>query len=279
MTGCIGLDSESISALKGRDGNMDLGTIIGLLAGAGMLVGAVLCASPLAPFVHVPSLMMVVGGACCAAMISFPMEYLTAVVDILKKTIFTAARDPRELIADMVAYAEVARREGVFALEQCAQRTDDPFVVQGLHMVVDGSDPELIETALVEHIEALEARHAEGKALFENIGRFAPAFGMIGTLVGLVIMLREMHDPANIGPALAMALLTTLYGAVLANLIALPLAEKLARRSKQEVLLKMIAVRGIRAIQCGDNPRLVGQKLGILLPGGDHADAPDARAA
>jgi|CXWL01.1.fsa_nt_gi chemotaxis protein MotA len=258
---------------------MDLGTIIGLLAGVGMLLGAILCASPLTPFVHVPSLMMVVGGACCAALVSFPTEHLAAVAGILKKTIFSAARDPRAMVEAMVGYAEVARRDGVFALERCAKNTDDPFVVQGLHMVVDGCDPELIESALMGHIEALEARHAEGKALFDNVGRFAPAFGMIGTLVGLVIMLRDMRDPTNIGPALAMALLTTLYGAVLANLIALPLAEKLARRSRQEVLLKMIAVRGIRAIQCGDNPRLVWQKLNILLPAGGQAESRGARAA
>jgi chemotaxis protein MotA len=187
--------------------------------------------------------------------------------------------EPKELIEAMVGYADIARRDGVFALERCAENIDDPFVVQGLHMVVDGCDPDLIESALMGHIEALEARHAEGKALFDNVGRFAPAFGMIGTLVGLVIMLRDMRDPTNIGPALALALLTTLYGAVLANLVALPLAEKLARRSRQEVLLKMIAVRGIRAIQCGDNPRLVGQKLNILLSDGAQARVRGTRAA
>lgn len=258
---------------------MDLGTIIGLLAGVGMLVGAILCASPLSPFVHVPSLMLVVGGTFCAAMISCPMEHFAEVVRVLKKALFTSAREPREVVEAMVGYAEVARRDGVFGLEQCARKLDDPFTVQGLHMVVDGCDPDLIESALMGHVEALEARHAEGKALFDNIGRFAPAFGMIGTLVGLVIMLRDMRDPTNIGPALALALLTTLYGAVLANLLALPLAEKLARRSKQEVLLKLIAMRGIRAIQCGDNPRLVGQKLGILLPSNGRSETRGARAA
>ena len=247
---------------------MDLGTIIGLLAGTGMLAGAILCASPLTPFVHLPSLMMVVGGAFCAALVSFPTERLGAVAAVLKKALFTAAREPRALVHELVEYADVARRDGVFALEQCAARSSDPFVAHGLHMVVDGCDPELIESTLMSHIDALEARHAEGKALFDNVGRFAPAFGMIGTLVGLVIMLRDMRDPSHIGPALAMALLTTLYGAVLANLVALPLAEKLARRSRQEVVLKLIAVRGIRAIQCGDNPRLVAQKLNVLLPAG-----------
>jgi chemotaxis protein MotA len=258
---------------------MDLGTIIGLLAGAGMLVGAILCASPLAPFIHGPSLMMVVGGSFCAAMISSPMEHFAEVWRVLKKTFFTVAREPRGVVEDMIGFAEVARRDGVFGLERCAEKLNDPFTVQGLHMVVDGCDPDLIESALMGHIDALEARHAEGRALFDNLGRFAPAFGMIGTLVGLVLMLRDMRDPSNIGPALAMALLTTLYGAVLANLVALPLAEKLARRSKQEVLLKMIVVRGIRAIQCGDSPRLVGQKLSILLPSSGRRDVRGTRAA
>lgn len=257
---------------------MDLGTIIGLVAGVGMLLGAILCAAPLAPFVHVPSLMLVLGGTLCAALVSCPLEHFAQVVRILKKTIFTAAREPRELVDCLVGYAEVARRDGVFALERCAQKADDPFVVQGLNMIVDGCDPDLIESALMGHIEALEARHAEGKALFDNVGRFAPAFGMIGTLVGLVIMLRDLRDPTSIGPALAMALLTTLYGVLLANMVALPLAEKLARRSKQEVFLKLIALRGIRAIQRGDNPRLVGQKLGILLPA-MGAETRGARAA
>jgi len=251
---------------------MDLGTIIGLIAGAGMLVGAILCSAPLSPFFDVSSLLMVVGGTCCAALVSFPGEHLAGLGAVLKKTLFSRTRDPREQVEELVRYAEVARRDGVFALERCAAASHDPFVVQGLHMVVDGADPDLIESALMGHIEALELRHSEGKALFDNIGRLAPAFGLIGTLVGLVIMLRNMRDPSNIGPALAMALLTTLYGAVLANLIALPLAEKLGRRSKQEILLKMIVVRGIRAIQCGDNPRLVERKLAIMLPS-RHSDA------
>lgn len=258
---------------------MDVGTIIGLVAGVGMLVGAILCTSPLTPFFHLPSLMMVLGGASCAALVSFPMEHLAAVSSMLKKAFFTAARNPRELVESMMNFAEVARRDGVFALERCAKDLDDPFVAQGLHMVVDGCDPDLIESTLMGHIEALEARHTEGKALFDNLGRFAPAFGMIGTLVGLVIMLRDMRDPTNIGPALALALLTTLYGTVFANLVAIPLGEKLARRSKQEVLLKMIAMRGIRAIQCGDNPRLVGQKLANLLPSNLDSSGRGAKAA
>ena len=246
---------------------MDFGTLIGLVAGLGMLVGAVLCSGPLAPFIDPSSLVLVIGGTCCAALVGFPSEHLAGVVAVLRNAFFSKAREPAEAVREMVRYAEVARREGVFALEECAAAAKDPFVVQGLHMVVDGDDPDLIETALTGHIEAMEARHAEGKALFESIGRLAPAFGMIGTLVGLVIMLKNMQDPSNIGPALALALLTTLYGAVLANLIALPLAEKLGRRSKQEILLKMIVVRAIRAIQSGDNPRLVERKLAILLPG------------
>jgi len=133
-------------------------------------------------------------------------------------------------------------------------------------MAVDGTDPDLIETVMLSDLEAVEARHMEGKSLFDNIGRYAPAFGMIGTLVGLVIMLQNMSDPDSIGPAMAIALLTTFYGALLANLVALPLADKLGLRSREEMMLRMIVIKGVMAIQSGDNPRIVEQKLKTFLP-------------
>lgn len=245
---------------------MDFGTIIGLLVGAAMLLVSILLASPLYAFVDYPSVIMVGGGAICAAMISFPIQNLLAVARVTKKAFFSKSHDPRKLITDMVKYAEVARRDGILALENLTGQIDDAFIVQGIQMAVDGTDPDLIEAILMSDLEAVESRHAEGKALFDNIGKFAPAFGMIGTLVGLVIMLKNMSDPSAIGPAMAIALLTTLYGAVVAYAFALPLAEKLGRRSKEEVLLKMIVLKGVMAIQSGDNPRIVEQKLKTFLP-------------
>jgi len=245
---------------------MDFGTIIGLVAGVSMLLWAILSSSDIGPFIDYPSLIMVGGGSICAALISFPVQNVLAVARVVRKAFFTKSRDPKDLIVELVKYAEIARRDGILALENQAGKIDDPFVVAGIQMAVDGTDPSLIEAILMSDLESIESRHSEGKALFDNIGKFAPAFGMIGTLVGLVIMLKNMSDPSTIGPAMAIALLTTLYGAIAANVVALPLAEKLGRRSKEEMLLKMIVVKGVMAIQSGDNPRIVEQKLKTFLP-------------
>lgn len=246
---------------------MDIGTIIGLCAGVALILSAILLASDLPTFIDYPSVLVVCGGALSACMISFPIQNLFAVAKVVKNCFFTKARDPRELIADMVRFAEVARRDGILALDNLTEEIKDPFVVQGIQMAVDGTDPDLIETIMSNDLEAVEARHTEGKALFDAFGKYAPAFGMIGTLIGLVIMLKNMSDPSTIGPAMAIALLTTLYGALLANLVALPLADKLGRRSKEELLLKTIVIKGVMAIQSGDNPRIVDQKLKTFLPG------------
>jgi len=245
---------------------MDVGTIIGLLVGAAMLLGSILMVSDIRPFIDYPSMVMVGGGCLCAALVSFPIQNVLAVAKVIRKCFFTKQRDPREVIAEMVSYADLARRDGILALENLTGEIDDPFVVSGLQMAVDGTDPHMIEAILMNDLEAVEARHAEGKSLFDNLGKFAPAFGMIGTLVGLVIMLKNMNEPKTIGPALAVALLTTFYGAVIANLIALPMAEKLGRRSREEMFIKMIVIKGVMAIQQGDNPRVVEQKLKTFLP-------------
>jgi len=245
---------------------MDLGTMIGLLAGAAMLLGSILMLSDIRPFIDYPSMVMVGGGCLCAALVSFPIRNVLAVVKVIRKCFFTKQRDPREVIAQMVGYADLARRDGILALENLTAQIDDPFLVSGLQMAVDGTDPHVIEGILMCDLEAVEARHAEGRSLFDNIGKFAPAFGMIGTLVGLVIMLKNMNEPKTIGPALAVALLTTLYGAVIANLFALPMAEKLGRRSREEMFVKLIVIQGVMAIQQGDNPRVVEQKLKTFLP-------------
>ncbi|MFQ5413620.1 MAG: motility protein A [Phycisphaerae bacterium] len=245
---------------------MDIATVIGLVVGATLILIAILGKSDIGAFSDAGSVMIVVGGAASAAMISFPIRNIFGVAKIVKNCFFAKPRDPNELIADMVKFAEVARRDGILSLESLTSEIDDPFIVSGIQMAVDGTDPDLIETILMSDLEAIEQRHADGKALFDNIGKYAPAFGMIGTLIGLVIMLQNMDDPSKIGPAMAVALLTTLYGALLANLMALPLADKLGLRSREELMLKMIVIKGIMAIQSGDNPRIVEQKLKTFLP-------------
>lgn len=252
---------------------MDIATIIGLISGVALMLWAIMGKSDLGTFIDYGSVAIVLGGATSAALISFPIKNLLGVAEIVKNCFFSKSRNAVELIMEMVKYAEIARRDGILALENVTGDISDPFLISGIQMAVDGTDPDLIETVMEGDLESVEARHAEGKALFDNIGRFAPAFGMVGTLIGLVIMLKNMDDPSAIGPAMAVALLTTLYGALIANLFALPLADKLGRRSREEMLLRMIVIKGVMAIQSGDNPRIVEQKLKTFLPNRYRADA------
>ena len=243
------------------------------------MLWAIMGKSDIGAFIDYGSVAIVIGGAVSAALISFPIRNIMAIAKIVKNCFFAKTRDTGSLITEMVKFAEVARRDGILALENVTADIDDPFIVSGIQMAVDGTDPDLIEAIMVSDLESVEARHSEGKALFDNIGKFAPAFGMIGTLIGLVIMLQNMADPSKIGPAMAVALLTTLYGALLANLFALPMAEKLGRRSREEVLLKMIVIKGVMAIQSGDNPRIVEQKLKTFLPNRMRESGAEAQAA
>ena len=259
---------------------MDIATIVGLISGTLLLLWAIMGKSDIGAFIDSGSVAIVVGGALAAALISFPINNLFGVAKVVKNCFFSKSRNTKDLIEEMVGFAEVARRDGILALENVSGDIQDPFLLSGIQMAVDGTDPDLIESIMLSDLESVEARHAEGKALFDNIGRFAPAFGMIGTLIGLVIMLQNMEDPSSIGPAMAVALLTTMYGALLANLVALPLAEKLGLRSRQETLLKMVVIKGVMAIQSGDNPRIVEQKLKTFLPNRlRDSDSAKAKAA
>ena len=245
---------------------MDISTLIGLVAGISLMLWAILSKSGLGAFMDGGSVAIVLGGAVSAALISFPLQHVLGVAKVIKNCFFSKPTDQKKLISDMVRFAEVARRDGILSLENMTNEIDDPFIVSGIQMAVDGTDPDLIETIMMSELESIEARHSDGKALFDNIGKYAPAFGMIGTLVGLVIMLQNMSDPNSIGPAMAVALLTTLYGALVANLIAMPMADKLGLRSREELLAKMIVIKGVLSIQSGDNPRIVEQKLKTFLP-------------
>jgi len=245
---------------------MDIATIIGLIAGTGLMIWAILGKSDLATFADGGSVAIVFGGAVASTLIAFPLKNVLGATKVMRMCFFTRSSSATELIADMVRYAELARRDGILALENVTGELKDPFLVSGIQMAVDGTDPDLIESIMMNDLETIEGRHADGKAIFDCIGKYAPAFGMIGTLVGLVIMLQHMNDPKTIGPAMAIALLTTFYGAIIANLVALPMADKLALRSREEMLLKMIMIKGVMAIQSGDNPRIVEQKLKTFLP-------------
>jgi chemotaxis protein MotA len=163
-------------------------------------------------------------------------------------------------------YAKRARREGILSLEPLIKEIDDEYLKKGLQLTVDGLEPELIRDILETEIAYLEERHGSGADVVSVMGAFAPALGMIGTVIGLILMLQTMSDPSTIGPSMAVALITTFYGAILANLVFNPLAGKLRTRSKEEVLIREMILEGVLSISKGENPRVIEEKLNSYLP-------------
>lgn len=259
---------------------MDIGTIIGLLV-AFLSVGLaiVLGGDPLA-LINIPSIIVVFGGSAGAVICAFPLAKIFGVHKVVLKSIFNDTSDIEVVIKDLVKFAEIARREGILSLENHIGDMKEEFVVRGIKMAVDGTDPELIRVIMETELEGIMDRHISGKMILDQFGKYAPAFGMIGTLMGLIFMLGSMDDPSKIGPSMAVALITTLYGAVIANVFAGPLADKLYNNDQQEVLLKTVVIAGVMAIQSGDNPRVVESKLLTYLPPAARtAFSEDAQAA
>jgi chemotaxis protein MotA len=244
---------------------VDIATIVGIVAAFGLIVWSILLGGSLAGFVDMPSVAVVLGGTLGALLINFPLQKITGMAGILKKTLLFQVENPDAIIAKIVKYAERARREGMLALEEESENEDDEFLRKGLRLAVDGTDPQLLEKILETDLDQVESRHAEGAKILSTGGTFAPAFGMIGTLIGLVNMLGALEDPSQIGAGMATALITTFYGAVVANAFFLPLAGKLEARSKEEMLGKYMVIEGIMAIQSGDSPRIVEEKLKSFL--------------
>ncbi len=245
---------------------MDIATILGLILGISLVLWAMLSKGTVEMFMDPAGIAIVAGGTIGVALMSFPLKQVLAITKVMKHAFFARPADAGGLIKELVKYAEVARRDGILSLENMTRDNENKFLVSGIQMAVDGTDPELIEQIMASEVESVEDRHSNGKALLDNMGKFAPAFGMIGTLVGLVLMLANMDDPDAIGPGMAVALLTTLYGSMASNMLFLPLGEKLALRSQEEIMLMNIAMRGVMSIQSGDNPRIVEQKLKIYVP-------------
>ncbi|MEM1329323.1 MAG: motility protein A [Planctomycetota bacterium] len=259
---------------------MDIGTVGGIgVAIAAICISVIWGGGSIMGLIDIPSVFIVLVGTSGALVASFPLARVMKAHSVIMRTVFGAAPDPVETIKDLVRYAEVARREGILSLENLVDEMKDPFIVRGVKMAVDGTDPELIRQIMDTELEALMERHGEGKNLLDTAGRYAPAFGMIGTLMGLVAMLSNMDDPSKIGPGMAVALITTMYGALIANVITGPLGDKLKARSNEEVLVKTIIIDGVMAIQSGDNPRVVEAKLLTFLPPSRRAEVRDEEAA
>ena len=217
-------------------------------------------------FIDYPSVLMVIGGAIATLFVAFPIKAILTLPRVIFKAFFPKVPEIGPVISQLVEFSEIARRDGILALENKSQEIDDPFILLGIQMAVDGTDADLMESILRSEMEAVAQRHKTGKAMLDTLNKYAPAFGMIGTLVGLIIMLGNMDDPSAIGPGMAVALLTTLYGAMMSNMFCAPISDKLALYSKRELQVRETIIRGILSIQVGDNPRVLEQKLNTCLP-------------
>lgn len=241
--------------------SVDIATIIGIVVSFGLMIWAILMGGPLSLFIDVPSIAIVFGGTAGVALISFPLADVLGTIAIFKKTVLIREADTNALIAQMMEFATKARKGGILSLQDSIDQVEDQFLVKALQMAVDGQEPADLKTMLQTEIDNIAARHSNGAQILDTMGAIAPAMGMVGTLIGLVQMLQNMSDPAAIGPAMAVALLTTFYGAVLANVLFLPMAGKLKTRSKTEILQKTVITEGMESILSGENPRIMEQKL------------------
>jgi chemotaxis protein MotA len=245
---------------------MDLATLIGLLMSFGLVGAAIVMGGNPLIFVDVPSILIVFGGTIGITLINYPLANVIGVIGVVKNTFFHTLDEPSKIIEQFIEYANKARREGILALEPVLKELSDDFLRKGLQMAVDGMEPQAIQEIMEIDIAYLQERHDLGAEIMSTMGGFAPAMGMIGTVIGLVQMLQSMDDPSSIGPSMAVALITTFYGAILANLIFNPMAGKLKTRSKEEVLLREMMLEGILSISKGENPRIVEEKLNSFLP-------------
>lgn len=254
---------------------MDLATLIGLVIAWGLIIATIALGAAAGVFINVPSLAIVVGGTFAVVMMRFSLGQFIGSIKTATKAFLHKTESPNELIETVVELAAVARKEGLLALEN--QEITNPVLAKGVSMLVDGHEPAVVKKALITDMNETLNRHMVGQQIFKAIGDAGPAMGMIGTLVGLVQMLSNMSDPKSIGPAMAVALLTTLYGAMLANMFALPVADKLSLRSNEEYTTKTIIIESVLGIQEGQNPKILGEMLKNFLPESKRQDS-DAEA-
>jgi chemotaxis protein MotA len=246
---------------------MDLGTIIGLILCLVAICMSIMSSNvdDIHAFIDIPSLGIVLGGTITAIFVCFPIDQLKTFLAVTRNGMTYTKRDPQHLMELLQDMARRARREGTLSLEEFIDTLEDPFFRNGLQNVADGREPKVIEEILMTEIDKIEERHKAGADMYHTLGMLAPAFGMIGTLIGLVKMLKDMSDPTAIGPSMSIALITTLYGSMIANCFAIPMAKKLEARSKEEIEEKQLIARGILSILARDSVQLIMNKLNARL--------------
>ncbi|MGY4689197.1 flagellar motor protein MotP [Salibacterium sp. K-3] len=256
----------------------DLLTPIGIVVGVSTLLFAVYNNAGLASvvfFVQVASLSIVLGGVIAALLIGFSSQDLKLLPSVAREAFRHKENDLNGLIDTFSDLSTKARREGLLALEAGLDDVEDPFIKKGILLAVDGIEPDIIKDIMMAEVVAMEERHKKGRRLFEKAGEYAPAWGMVGTLVGLVLMLQDLEDPATLGPNMALALITTLYGTVLANMLFLPVAAKLEQKTEDEVFVKQIIIEGVIGVQSGQNPKILEEKLSAFVKENGKEDEPE----
>lgn len=243
---------------------MDLATLLGILGAFGIIGGAMTMSGGIGIFVDVPSMLIVLVGTFFVVLMKFNLSQFLGCFKIAGKAFIFKLVDPVDLIDEVVELADDARKNGLLSLED--KEVSDAFLQSGIQLLVDGHDPEVVRSLLYKDMSETLKRHEVGSAIWKQMGDTAPAMGMVGTLIGLVAMLANMSDPASIGPAMAIALLTTLYGAMLGNMVALPISDKVALRRNEESRIKNMVIDALMGIQAGQNPRVIDSMLRNYLP-------------
>ena len=251
---------------KSKSG-VDLATLVGLISGFGLVISAIFLGGNPASFINPPSILIVIGGTLAVTSMCFSVQEMTHTTTVIGKAFFYNARDPSEAAIQVLQVAELARRQGVLSLQNILPPLkSEPFLYKGMAMVVDGTPGEEVEIILRRDLSATLQRHHKSASVLRKAAEFSPAMGLIGTLIGLVQMLGNLDDPSTIGPAMAVALLTTFYGAVLANMVFSPMASKLERNSTEEAVVNTIFMMGAASIGRQENPRRLEMLLNSILP-------------
>ena len=247
---------------------MDPGSLIGLIIGGGLILVSIMMGGGIAgvfSYIDIPSILIVFGGTLAATIVRYPIPAVIGAIAVAKKAVFVKIGAAEEEIKRLVEYCKISRREGLLGLEKEIEKIKDTFLIKAVRLLVDGSDSDTIRGILGTEIDNIKQRHSAGKGILEFAGLMAPAFGMVGTLIGLVDMLKKLDDPSKIGAGMAVALITTFYGVVIANLVCMPMAGRLDTLSKKEVFVKEIVMEGVVSIQRGDSPMVIEERLKAFL--------------
>jgi len=245
---------------------MDLATVLGFIGSVVIFIMGILTGGAgLSIYINVPSILVTVGGSLAGTIMSNPLSKFTSMPKYISKAINVPNFQEEKIISTLVNFSERARREGLLALEDDLEEVEDEFMRKGIQYVVDGTDPEIIKNLLYTELNQMNARHASCAKVLDDLSKLAPAYGMLGTLIGLIAMLINLSDPSSLGPQMAVALITTLYGSMIANMFCIPMKSKLDLRDADETLVKEIMIEGILSIQAGDNPRILEAKLVSFL--------------